>query len=237
MPDHDALLVALRRFARTMPGRYDLPDVLHDLGTQVCEVFGATGAGMTLVNERGDLQFVTATSEQVVGAEKAQEQFQSGPCRSSIEAGRPVVVNDIRHHDDWPGYRDVAEGLGLRAVLGLPMVLDAERIGSLDIYSAVPRQWTDEQIKAAEVLTDIASSYILNASELARTRRKSEQLEAALESRVVIEQAKGRLSGDLGISVDEAFDRLRRHARSNNRKLRDVAQDVIDHGSAAVSEA
>lgn len=234
LSDHEVLLEVLRRFARTMTHRYDITDVLYELCDYVVEVLDATGAGVSLFTEDGRLEFVTATDETVVAAEKAQERNQAGPCYSSVELDRPVRVRDIRDHDEWPDYRRDAEALGLFAVLGLPLVLDGERIGSLNIYDTEPREWTDADVTQAGVLADIAAAYVLNASELARTRRTAEQLQTALDSRVVIEQAKGRLAGDLGISVDEAFSRLRRHARANRIPLRQVADDVLQNGARSL---
>jgi GAF domain-containing protein len=234
MADQGSLPEILRRFARTLTGRYDLTDVLYELCDNVVAVLAADGAGVSVFNDGGDLRFVTATDETVVQAEKAQEEFGRGPCISSVALGRPVPVRDIRDHDEWPDYRTRAEALGLYAVLGLPLVLDGDRIGSMDVYSYEPREWSDAQVAEGEVLADIAAAYVLNASELAKSRRTAEQLQAALDSRVVIEQAKGRLAGELGVSVNDAFDRLRSFARSSNRSLRSVASEVIEKGPDAL---
>jgi GAF domain-containing protein len=235
--NQEALSEVLRRFARTMAGSYDIADVLHELSDNVVEVLGATAAGVALC-DKSELRFVTATSAAAIAAEQAQEQTQSGPCYTSLQECHPVPVRDIReHHDDWPEFCPIAERHGLLAALGLPLVLDNRRVGSLNAYNSEPREWTDESISAGTVLADIAAAYILNASELERTRRTAQQLQAALDSRIVIEQAKGKLSGQLEISPDDAFHAIRRYARSHSVTVRAVAQSVLDRGVDAIRDS
>ena len=231
MPDRDEVLFgALRRFARTMTRHYDVSDALHEICDQITDVVGATGAGVSLLDEDGALRFVTATNGAVVTAERSQERTQSGPCHAAIERGEPVPVCDVRDRaDEWPDYCSTVSEIGLVAVLGLPMVLGDLRIGSLDVYDRA-REWTESEVAAGALLAEMATAYVLNASEIARNRRTSEQLQTALDSRVVIEQAKGVLSGQRGVSMDEAFEAIRRHARSNNATVRSVAQDVVERG-------
>ncbi len=228
VPDDDPLLDVLRRFARAMARGYDLADILHEFCEHAAEVVGADAAGVALLD--GDkLRFVTATNATAVAAEHAQEEHQAGPCLASIHDRRPVPVADLRDHtDDWPAYCADVLGHGVHAVLGIPLILDDERIGSLDVYQRAPREWSDAEINSATVLADIAAAYVLNASELARTQRTAEQLQHALDSRVVIEQAKGVVAAKRELPVDEAFRLIRQHARSNNRTVREVALGVLD---------
>jgi GAF domain-containing protein len=220
----------LRQFARTMVSNYDLPQALYDLSDSLVEVLQATAAGVALLD--GDkLRFVTATSEQAARAEEGQERFQSGPCLDSIRQNRPVVVEDIRDfRDTWPEYAPAAEDIGFRGILGLPLVLDDRRVGSLDVYHAEPRQWTEDEVDAAQALADVGAAYILNASELTERQRTAEQLQSALESRVVIEQAKGVLAERLGIPTEDAFQRIRATARQQSTKLILICRRVIDEG-------
>lgn len=236
MAEHEILFDVLRRFARTMTQQYDLVDVLYGLCDHAVEVLDAAGAGVSLFNEDAELRFVTATSEPVIFAERAQEQAQAGPCYSSIEERRPVAVGDIRRHADrWPAYCETLQQHGLTAVLGLPLVLGEERIGALDVYDHAPREWSEAQVAAAVVLADVAAAYVSNASELARTRRTAEQLQTALDSRIVIEQAKGKLSESSDLSMDEAFEAIRNHARNNGLTVRSVAKAIIDGGVEVIS--
>jgi GAF domain-containing protein len=235
MADHEVLHDVLRRFARTMTRRYDLSDALLEFCDHVTEVLDAAGAGVSLFDDQGDLRFVTATSEAVVVAEQVQEDAQAGPCISSVEERQPVAVTDVRDHADrWPDYAKKVTEHDLGAVLGLPLILDDERIGSMDVYDHSPRTWEPDQIDSAVVLADIAAAYVFNASELARSRRTAEQLQGALDSRVVIEQAKGVYAGQRNVSMDDAFQAIRSHARHSQRTVRDVAQSIVDDGAEVI---
>lgn len=139
------------------------------------------------------------------------------------------MVADIAARADWPAYRSEAERLGFHAVAGVPLGLASERFGALNLYDHGPREWTPEDIGLARILADVAAGYLVQAR-LEDSRRLAEQLQYALDTRVVIEQAKGVLSVELGVSVDEAFDRLRRYARNHNQNLRALAQSVVAQG-------
>lgn len=108
------------------------------------------------------------------------------------------------------------------------MIVGDRALGALNVYNADPRSWSPDDVRAAEVLAKIATSYVLHSSRLAASARLNEQLQKALNSRVVIEQAKGLLAGELRIGLDEAFDRLRQHARRNHVTMRNVAHAVVE---------
>ncbi len=110
------------------------------------------------------------------------------------------------------------------------MTFDGRAVGALNIYDDHVREWSDEDLTAALVLADIATGYLVHASELNQARRTNEQLQAALDSRVVIEQAKGLLAGERGITLDQAFAILRRHARNRNAPVHAIAQAVVELG-------
>jgi signal transduction protein with GAF and PtsI domain len=228
MTDQQALSRVLREFARTMAGNYDIAEALHDLSDRVVEILHATAAGVALF-DRDVLRFVTATSDAAAAAERIQEELQSGPCLASIERNEPVAVPDLcAERERWPEYVPAVERVGFRSMLGIPLVLDDRRVGSLDVYSEAPREWDEEAVNAAVVLADIGAAYVLNATELVSSQRAAEQLQAALDSRVVIEQAKGVLSERLGISTSDAFQRIRASARRQSTKVGEVCRRVID---------
>lgn len=230
MSDQQALSRVLRQFARTMAGSYDITRVLYDLSDSVVDVLGANAAGVALL-EGDDLRFITATDERAAEAERLQEGLQSGPCLASIHENRPVPVADMADaHDRWPDYAPQIEDIGFRAVLGFPLVLDDVRVGSLDVYSVEPRQWDDAVIEAGLALADIGAAYVLNASAHDEVKRTADQLQTALDTRVVIEQAKGVLAERIGISTTEAFNRIRAAARRESTKIGEVCRRVIDTG-------
>jgi GAF domain-containing protein len=228
--DQKLLLAVLTRFCHTMAGRYDVSDVLYELSDGVAQVLNAAGAGVSLGDDQGRLQFATATNEIIAELEDIQQTSEQGPCHVAFATNDAVFVSDLRQSTDWPQLRDAALSAGLSSVAGIPMALDGQPVGSLDIYDDQVRDWTEQDRSTAQVLADIATGYVAHASELNRARRVNEQLQEALESRVLIEQAKGLLAGERSISLDQAFKELRKHARSQNAPVRAIAQAVVELG-------
>jgi GAF domain-containing protein len=224
------LLAVLIRFSRTLAGRYDVSDVLYELSDAVAKVLDAAGAGVSLGDDQGRLRFVTATDETITQVENVQQEAQRGPCHIAYATNEAVLVRDLRESAEWPQLADVASRAGLVSVAGIPMTFDGRAVGSLSIYDDHVREWTDRDTAAARVLADIATGYLVHASELDQARRVNEQLEAALESRLIIEQAKGVLAGERNITVDQAFIVLRKHARSRNAPIHAIAKAVVELG-------
>ncbi len=229
MADESPLLDALRRFAHTMSGDYDLSDVLYRLTDDVTKVLDVAGAGIAISDEEDLLRYATSSSDAVAVLEQVQEEHQTGPCAEAYRLQETVTVSDIASRADWPQYRKEAQRLGFAAVAGLPLSLGSERLGALNLYDRYLREWTPAELADARVLADMAAGLMVH-QRLVDSRRLAAELQVALDSRVVIEQAKGILAADLGISVDRAFDLLRRHSRSNNATLRTVAQAVVTDG-------
>ncbi len=220
---------SLIEFARTLTGRFDISDVLHDLAARLPAVIGVTGAGVSLWSGT-ELSFATANSDLITALERVQEESQDGPCMEAIRTGEDVLISDIRDHAHrWPRYVTIAESLGIRAVAALPM-RDSIKLGAIDLYDTEVRAWLPDEVSTARVFSDIATGYLLSSSDLERERRTVEQLQLALESRIVIEQAKGVLANANDISIDTAFARLRKYARDHNANLRDVATAVVSLG-------
>jgi len=228
--DQPLFLQTLSRFAVVLPARYDLEASLSELTESVTAVLRLSGSGVTMA-EDGRLRFVTAVSQASGELELNQEQHQAGPCRDAYESRQVVRVTDVRRESQrWPQFATAATGLGVAGVAGIPMRLADEIIGALNLYSPEPREWSDGDIAVASVLADVATSYVVNASKLRQQEQLSEQLQEALESRVVIEQAKGITAYKNAISVDQAYQRMRGHARSNNASLRMVAEAIVAVG-------
>jgi GAF domain-containing protein len=230
MYDQPLFLQTLSRFAVVLPARYDLEATLSDLTESVTAVLGLSGSGVTMA-EDGRLRFVTAVSQESGELERNQEDKQAGPCRDAYDTGEVVRVTDVREESTrWPEFSATATRLSVAGVAGIPMRLADRIIGALNLYSPVPRAWTDEDIAVAGVLADVATSYVVNASKLRQQEQLSEQLQEALESRVVIEQAKGITAQQHAVSIDQAYQRMRRHARNNNASLRVVAEAIVAVG-------
>jgi GAF domain-containing protein len=230
MADQKLLTQTLSEFAATLVQGFTISDVLHDLAERATAVVGADSAGVSL-QHAGHLRFVTALDERSSHLERVQENGQAGPCVDALRAGKAVAVHDLDEAErGWAAYGQAAREAGIAACAGIPMLLNGQKIGTLNIYSNTRRDWSEEDLDAARVLADIATSYVINASKLAQQRRISEQLQEALASRIIIEQAKGVLAAERGISIDEAFQCLRRHARSHRAPLRTVAEAVVNLG-------
>ena len=226
------MLETLAGFARVLTGSFGISDVLHDLAERVTAVLGLAGAGISLCQE-GELRFATAPVEPIAALERVQELHQRGPCIEAVEQRRTIAVPDLQDAlvaDRWPAYVVQAQVSGVRAVAAVPMLANDEAIGAIDLYDGSQRDWNDTDLQNARVLADIATSYLVHASELERQRRTTEQLREALESRIVIEQAKGIIAASNGISVDEAFKRLQKHSRDRNALIHDVASAVVKLG-------
>ncbi|MBY5161495.1 GAF and ANTAR domain-containing protein [Salsipaludibacter albus] len=228
MVDQHALVGAFEDFADATLHAYDIGEMLYRVTDQVVEVLDIDGAGVSLARGGEALQFVTATDRRAATIEDAQLSEREGPCQQAFHDGKQVAVGDLEEDCPWPDYGRAALDRGIRAVAGLPMPVGRDRIGAMDLYRAAPGPWTDEELRVAQLLADMASGYILNNMELSESRSLTMQLQEALDSRVVIEQAKGMISGRSDMSPNEAFELLRRHARSTGTRLHDLCRGVVD---------
>jgi GAF domain-containing protein len=230
MYDQQLFLQTLSNFALVLPTRYDLDTALGELTENVVSVLHLCGSGVTIAND-GRLRFVTTVTMASAELERNHVLSPRCPCRDAYDTGEVVRVSDIRNESGrWPEFAATANRLGIAGLAAIPMRLDNEIIGALNLYSTEPRGWSDDSIAVAQVMADLATSYAVNASKLRQQERLSEQLQEALTSRVVIEQAKGITAHQCAVTVDQAYQRIRRHARNNNASLRAVAEAIVAVG-------
>src|SRR5664280_318011 len=230
MYNQSLFLQTLSRFAVVLPARYDLDVALTELTESVTAVLSLSGGGVTMADD-GRLRFVTTATLAAVEMERDHEQLHPCPCRDAYSTGEVVRVTDMREESArWPEFAATAARLSVAGLAAIPMRLDDQIIGALNLYSTEPRQWSDEAIAVAAVMADVATSYVVNASKLRQQEQLSEQLQEALDSRVVIEQAKGITAHQCALTVDQAYQRMRRHARNNNASLRKVAEAIVAVG-------
>ncbi|HSP36635.1 MAG TPA: GAF and ANTAR domain-containing protein [Frankiaceae bacterium] len=230
MESEKNLLDLLSDFATALPVSYDVESVLVELMQSVTALLELTGSGVTLVDGQR-MHCVMALNDVSGQLERVQEEHQAGPCVESVRTGTPVFVRDVAENVGvWPEYAAAAQRLGMVAVAGIPMRLGDSTIGALNLYGSQPRDWSDEDMHVASVLASMATGYIVNASKLQQQEQLTVQLQTALDSRVVIEQAKGMTARDRGVSVDDAFEHIRGHARQHNAPLRRVAEAIVTMG-------
>lgn len=213
--------------ADTLTADYDLIDLLHTLVEVCAEVLDVDAGGLVLTDDGGELQLLASSNESADLVEIMQLSSGEGPCIDCFRTGTIVSVEDIAESgDQWPAFKAAALSQGFRAVHATPMRLRGQVLGALNLFSNEPGVLNSADAGVAQALADVATIGILQERSARETSIVAEQLQWALESRVVIEQAKGVLAALEEIGVDEAFGRLRDHARSNNLTLRAVAEGV-----------
>lgn len=226
MVDRTALLASFDEYARALLHPYDIGEVLYRLTDQVVSVLDVDGAGVSIArNER--LSFLTATDAQVAVVEEFQATHGHGPCAEAFATGQQVCIADVTEDDPRGGFRDVALAQGFHAVAALPMPVHERRIGALELYRRSPHEWQADEISIAQLLANMASGYVLNNIQLSETRTLAEQLQLALDSRIIVEQAKGILGGRHEMPPNEAFELLRAHARRSSADLHEVCEQVV----------
>jgi transcriptional regulator with GAF, ATPase, and Fis domain len=219
--------------ADTLVADFDVVDFLHMLADRSVALLGASAAGVMLADPRGELRVAAASSQEAGLIELFQIQNDQGPCLECFRTGRPVTVADLTGpSQQWPWFAAAAAQAGFRAVEALPMRLRDEVIGALNLFRARPGPLDPAELRIGQALADVATVGLLQERNVRRGEVVAEQLEAALNSRVVIEQAKGKLAERLGLDMDRSFGLLRDYARNSNQRLTDVARNFIDSATA-----
>jgi GAF domain-containing protein len=220
----------LVEFIRQLTQQTTVEAVLQRLGDFCAEMLPADGVGVLLVQE----QFLTvATTNSEVGdtVEALEVELEEGPCVECVRVGQRVLVPDLAAAvDRYPRFAPRALEAGAGAIHALPMTGHGDLVGSLNIVSLAPTEISETDLRTAQMLSDIAVSYIFAVRVHAETSKLADQLQNALDTRVVIEQAKGILSERHGESMTESFDRIRRHARSRSTPAREIARRVVEDG-------
>ncbi len=208
---------------------FDLIDFLQMLAQRTAELAAAAVVGIVLTDQQGNLQFMAGSQEDARLLELFQLQNDEGPCLDAFHALEPVVNTDLSQAADrWPRFAPHAAAAGYVTVHAFPLRLRAQAIGALNIFgSDEEAALSDEDIAIVQSLADMASIALLQERAIRRGELLTEQLQGALNSRIVIEQAKGAVAQARGISVDEAFNAIRSYARSHNLRLSDVAHAIV----------
>ena len=215
-------------FADTLVEEFDLIEFLQKVTSRASELVGSSAAGMLLADPQGRLQFMAASDERTELLELFQVQAHEGPCQDCFRQGVPVVNADLRDpNTPWPSFAPRAVDAGFRSVHAFPLRLRQEVIGALNLFGSDVGWMDPEDARTVQALADVATIGLLQERAVRRGEVLTEQLQGALNSRIVIEQAKGSIAQARGCSIDDAFDILRTYSRGNSVGLSEVARKVV----------
>jgi len=232
----EALLIeAFVGLADTLVDDYDVIDVLDRLAGYSVQLLAAEAAGIMLADAQSALRVVASTNEQSEWMELLQLEADEGPCVECFHAGAPVSVGDLADAAArWPQFVAALRQRGAYgSVHALPLRLRGQAIGTLNLFHGAPGPLPAADLALGQALADVATIGILQERAIRRGEVLSEQLQAALNSRVIIEQAKGVLAQRGNLSMHAAFDRLRGYARDHNLRLTEVARQIVETDLAA----
>lgn len=220
--------------ADTLVDEFDVIELLETLAERCVELFDAAACGLLLADTSGRLRVMAASSEQVRLLELFQLQNDEGPCFEAFRTGQPVVSFNLDAATGrWPRFSAAARDVGFASVQALPMRLRDQVIGALNLFHAEPVESSSDDIAVAQALADVATIGLLQIRTRRREAALAEQLQVALNSRVIIEQAKGVVAERRGVDPADAFELLRSHARGHGLLLSNYARSVVDGTSEA----
>jgi GAF domain-containing protein len=219
----------LVEMADTLVDDYDIVDLLTGLTDRCVDLLGVSAAGVMLASPEGSLGLVASSSEAMRLLELFELQAQEGPCLDAFRTGQAVAHENLQAGSGrWPAFSTAALQAGFQSALALPLRLRDAIIGALNLLSATRTPMAEADVIVARAFADLATLSIIQHRATAEAHRLNEQLSVALNSRVVIEQAKGVISERAGVDLAEAFSRLRAYARNHNLRLTDVAAAAVD---------
>lgn len=228
MTTNDTLLIrTMVELADSLVEGFDVVDLLTHLADRCVEVLDVSAAGVMLAAPSEALQVVASSSEAMRILELYELQADQGPCVDCYATGQAVVNVDLEATDArWPHFSRRATSSGFRSVHALPLRLRCRTIGALNLLCDRPGPLDANDVVAAQGLADIATIAIIQYQSALDAQALNLQLNQALQNRITIEQAKGRVSEAGDVDMDQAFQRVRKHARNHNLRLSDLAADI-----------
>ncbi len=229
MPNQVLLVRSLVELADNLVDDFDVVDVLSLLSDRCVHALGVTAAGVMLAAPSGTLQVIASSSDTMRTLELFQLQAQEGPCVEAYRNGEQVVNLDLAAVGSrYPRFAARATSEGFRSAHSFPMRLRGRTLGALNLLRSQPGPLTEMDIVAAQALADIATIAIVQHQVVIDAQLLSSQLSSALNSRIVVEQAKGMIGQATDSGMDQAFQRLRGHARNHNIRLADLAAQIAE---------
>ena len=223
----DGLRRALDQLADLRTSPVTVEEALERVVATADALFGVDGTALMLVDRDQVLRNLAVSDPRAALLEELQEEHGEGPCVDAFDDKQPVAADDLGREDRWPAFSAGAARRRLLAVLASPIPFSEQAVGVVAVFAAEPHPWTGAEREAIVAFTELVALLILNAMEASERGRLAGELQVALDSRVVIEQAKGVLVGRHGLTTRQAFERLRRQARDQRRPLSEVARAVV----------
>ncbi|MEP6481454.1 MAG: GAF and ANTAR domain-containing protein [Rhodoglobus sp.] len=209
---------------------YDLVDLLHTLLQECVDLLEVQAAGLVLADDDGNLRLMAATSQGADFVEIMQHDAGAGPCIDCYNGGVMISVGDIAAHEAlWPNFSSAALAQGFQSICAIPLRLRGRTYGAMNLFGTGLGELNSADAALAQALADVATTGVVQERAAREAEVNADQLQHALETRVIIEQAKGVLVGSGGIGADEALSALRAYAHRNELTLRTVAEGVILH--------
>lgn len=225
---------AFVELADSLVDDFDVIDFLDTLAHHCVELLDVDAAGLMLGDQHGRLRHAAASSENARLFELFEIQADVGPCVDCFRSGDPVI-NTSLSNTRWPHFTDAASAAGFASVHALPLRLRGEVVGALNLLHTAAQRLTEADQHVAQALADISTISILSQRSLQEQETLATQLQNALTSRIVVEQAKGVLAAQLNLAMDEAYEALRDHARSHQQRLSDVARRLTEGNDEVLS--
>lgn len=232
-----AVLVSM---ADTLVSDFDVVDLFHELVVSCTDLLNVTQAGLLLTDGNGALGVAAASHETAHVLEVLELENEGGPGKEAFRTGRPVrsgPLDGTEAQETWPTFAKAAHTAGFNEVAVVPMRLRNQVLGALALFLTEEDALSEQDLTVAKALADLATIAIIQDRSTTDDRMLILQLETALDSRVVIEQAKGIIAQDVGLEMDEAFSRIRRYARDSNQRLRSVAAMIVSGDMTATDLA
>lgn len=224
----EVLFATLIELADTTTSGFDLVSMADRLVGACVEVIGVSSASIMLADQRQALRVFASTNEETRMLELLELQNNDGPCLEAFRTGTPVEGVDLsRHTQRWPRFAGAAIAAGINTAYAVPMRLRDQTIGALNLFQSGIEPFSARAVAIARVMADMAAIGIINHWSIRQQEVLARQLQSALNTRVIIEQAKGVLAERQGLSMGEAFDHLRSSARSNKRPILEVALETV----------
>ncbi len=225
----DAVLArAFVRLADTLASDFDIVGFLHGLSEDSVGILRAEAAGVMLADARGGLRLIASSDERMRLLELFEIQDAQGPCLDAYSSGRAVQASAADGRARWPDFAPRASDAGFQMMCAVPLRVRTNVIGALNVFRGSDEPFTGPEMEVAQAMAEMAAIGLIHERASRERGLLAAQLQAALNSRVIIEQAKGMIAEYLTMTVDDAFTVLRTYARYHNRKLSDVASDVVD---------